>query len=242
MSVTTIIILVLLCICASFIQRVSGFGFGVFIMTMLPFIMPSYGEATTLSGMLAGMQSLYVFIRMRRLVNWPRLLPILLTFLVVSFFAVNCVSYIEGLYLKQILGGVLIALSIFFLFISDHIHVRPTLTMQLSMGSLSGVMGGLFAMQGPPAVMYFVASERDKDSYMAMAQAYFFVGNAFMTIYRANSGFLTETVGICWLYALGGIIVGAIIGKMVFDRISIILLRKIIYIYMAISGLLALVL
>ena len=38
---------------AAFVQRVSGFGFGIFIMTVLPYLMPSYGEATALSGMLA---------------------------------------------------------------------------------------------------------------------------------------------------------------------------------------------
>ena len=43
----------LLTIGASFVQRTTGFGFGIFIMTMLPFLMPSYGEATTLSGLLA---------------------------------------------------------------------------------------------------------------------------------------------------------------------------------------------
>ena len=41
----------LLSIGASFIQRTTGFG--IFIMTMLPFLMPTYGEATTLSGLLA---------------------------------------------------------------------------------------------------------------------------------------------------------------------------------------------
>ena len=29
---------------ASFVQRTTGFGFGIFIMTLLPFLMPSYGE------------------------------------------------------------------------------------------------------------------------------------------------------------------------------------------------------
>ena len=43
----------LLSIGASFIQRTTGFGFGIFIMTMLPYLMPGYGEATTLSGLLA---------------------------------------------------------------------------------------------------------------------------------------------------------------------------------------------
>ena len=38
---------------ASFVQRTTGFGFGIFIMTLLPFLMSSYGEATALSGLLA---------------------------------------------------------------------------------------------------------------------------------------------------------------------------------------------
>ena len=33
--------------------QTKGFGFGIFIMTMLPFFLPTYGEATTLSGLLA---------------------------------------------------------------------------------------------------------------------------------------------------------------------------------------------
>ena len=36
--------LFVLSIGASFVQRTTGFGFGIFIMTMLPAIMPSYGE------------------------------------------------------------------------------------------------------------------------------------------------------------------------------------------------------
>ncbi len=33
----------LLTIGASFVQRTTGFGFGIFLMTLLPFLMPSYG-------------------------------------------------------------------------------------------------------------------------------------------------------------------------------------------------------
>ena len=48
-----VIAIFLLSIGASFVQRTTGFGFGIFIMTMLPFFLPTYGEATTLSGLLA---------------------------------------------------------------------------------------------------------------------------------------------------------------------------------------------
>ena len=41
------ITLVFFTIGAAFVQRTTGFGFGIFIMTVLPWLMPSYGEATT---------------------------------------------------------------------------------------------------------------------------------------------------------------------------------------------------
>lgn len=50
----------LLTLGASFVQRATGFGFGIFIMTLLPFLMPSYGEATALSGLLALTQTYFV--------------------------------------------------------------------------------------------------------------------------------------------------------------------------------------
>ena len=48
---SVVIAIFLLNIGASFVQRTTGFG--IFIMTMLPFFLPTYGEATTLSGLLA---------------------------------------------------------------------------------------------------------------------------------------------------------------------------------------------
>ena len=38
---------------ASFIQRVTGFGYGIVFMSFAPYLMPSYAEATALSGALA---------------------------------------------------------------------------------------------------------------------------------------------------------------------------------------------
>lgn len=240
MEISSIVLLIVFCTGASVIQRVSGFGFGIFIMTMLPHIMPSYGEATTLSGILSALQSLYVLKTVYRLIDWRRVIPILLTFIVVSYFAVQYVSVAADVHLKHLLGVVLILMSCYFLLISEKIHLRPTLPVQISMGTLSGLMGGLFAMQGPPAVLYFVASETDKERYLASTQVYFFIGNSIMTLYRAQSGFLTSTVGYGCLYAFVGVIVGTQIGKQLFNKMSIVILRKVIYAYMAVAGVIAL--
>ena len=235
-----VVILILAAMGAAFVQRVSGFGFGIFIMTVLPYLMPSYGEATTLSGILAAVTSSIIVWHMHKYIAWRKLLPILITFLVVSWFAVQFVSITGDGVLKRVLGGVLILASIYFFFVSERIHIRPTMPMQLSMGTLSGVMGGLFGMQGPPAVLYFLASAERKEEYMAMVQCYFLIGNLVMTLYRAQSGFLTPAVMLSWCYCLVAVLIGTWLGAKVFRLIPIKVLRKIIYAYMGISGLIAL--
>ncbi len=241
MTVQTILILVLFCTGASFVQRVTGFGFGVFIMTILPYLMPSYGEATALSGLLALMQSLVVFMKMRNYLVWRKLVPILVTFVLVSFVAVKCVSLVDDRILKKVLGGVLIFASFYFLCVSERIHFRPTLPVQVGLGSLSGVMGGLFAMQGPPAVLYFFSAAKDKNEYIALTQAYFLMGNVMMTLFRAGEGFLTVDVGKAWCVALLAVFLGERLGAVVFNRISVVLLHKLSYAYMAVCGVIALV-
>ena len=115
--------LFLLSIGASFVQRTTGFGFGIFIMTMLPAIMPSYGEATTLSGILAMTTSAIIVTQKYKYVNWPRLWPILLTFIIVSFGAIFMLGRMEYGILSILLGITLIAVSIYFAFFSKRIKV-----------------------------------------------------------------------------------------------------------------------
>lgn len=233
---THIIYIFLLCIGASFIQRTTGFGFGIFIMTMLPFLLPSYGEATTLSGLLALTTSAAISYRLRKVVSWRRLIPILLTFIAVSALAVFSLRSIDDSLLRRILGVVLVFASLYFIFLSSRIHIRPTLPFQVTAGAVSGVLGGFFGMQGPPAVLYFISSEPDNDHYMAIAQTYFFLGNLAMTFFRAGNGFLTPAVGWSYLYGIGGVIIGTTVGSRVYRHIPSAALKYIVYSYIGISG------
>ena len=226
---------------AAFVQRVSGFGFGIFIMTILPYLMPSYGEATTLSGMLASITSLTIVMRHYRHLVWKRLAAILATFLIVSFFAVGFVSAAGGMVMKRCLGIVLILASAWFLFFAGKVNLPSGRPFQIGMGTLSGIMGGLFGMQGPPAVLYFVNAAQTKEEYLVMAQMYFLIGNIMMTGYRAYHGFLTSDVLTAWLYGIAATIAGTLIGTYVFRRMSMPILKTLIYIYMAVSGVVCLI-
>ena len=79
-----LIYIIILAAGASFIQRTIGFGFGIFIMTVLPFLMPSYAEAVTLSGLLSLTSATVVMIQYIKYVTWKRLLPMTGAFAVFS--------------------------------------------------------------------------------------------------------------------------------------------------------------
>lgn len=232
-----IIEIFLLTVGASFVQRTTGFGFGIFIMTLLPFLMPSYAEATTLSGLLALTTSAIITFRMRKFITWKRLIPILLTFMAVSAVAICMLTRIHDNTLRKILGIVLMITSLYFAFFKERIRLKTTLPYQIGAGTVSGIMGGFFGMQGPPAVLYFISSEPDKNHYMAMAQTYFLIGNAMMTVVRASNGFLTAAVGKNYVLCIGAVIIGTLLGSWAFRHIPAKIFPYIVYSYIGVSGL-----
>lgn len=234
-----IIYIILLAAGASFVQRTTGFGFGIFIMTALPFLMPSYAEAVTLSGILSLTSSTVVMIKYLKYVNWKRLLPISAAFFVFSSIAICLLDKIEGKEMRVILGLILIVISLYFSFFKDKLQkiIRPTAGWLLGAGSLSGVMGGLFGMQGPPVVLYLINSEPDKNHYMGMIQTYAVLTNFIMLSVRACNGYVTSDVGAAYLYSLGGLAVGVFAGNWAFKRLSNRLFTYVVYAYIGLSGL-----
>lgn len=228
--------IILLTIGASFVQRTTGFGFGIFIMTSLPLLMPSYGEATALSGLLALTTSATIAFKMRGHICWRRLIPILTTFIIVSAAAICLLARIHDNTLRRILGIVLILTGIWFAFFKDRIRIGTSIPWQAGAGFLSGIMGGFFGMQGPPAVLYFISSEPSKEEYMAMTQTYFLIGNAMMTIVRGANGFVTAHVGKCWVFGLAGVAAGTLLGSWAFRKIPGKVFPYIVYSYICISG------
>ena len=223
---------------ASFIQRTIGFGFGIFIMTALPFLMSSYAEAVTLSGLLSLTSATVVMVKYVKYVNWKRMMPILASFVIFSILAISMLDRIEGAAMRMTLGILLILLSLYFSFFKDRLQnsIRPTRGWQIGTGAASGVMGGLFGMHGPPVVLYLSVSEPDKNHYMGMIQTYAVITNIIMLAVRAFRGFVTPEVGTTYIYALGGLAIGVIAGSWAFHKIPNRIFTYLVYAYIGISG------
>ncbi|MPN54800.1 hypothetical protein SDC9_202477 [bioreactor metagenome] len=102
-------------------------------------------------------------------------------------------------------------------------------------------MGGLFSISAPPIVVYLLAVTKSKDEYFANIMAYLMVANIYTGIFRAFQGLITKEVLILWAIGTVLIVFGVLLGKKLVDKLNAETVRKIIYIFMAISGLMMII-
>ncbi|MCQ2190527.1 MAG: sulfite exporter TauE/SafE family protein [Paludibacteraceae bacterium] len=234
-------VLLILCACgAGFVQRTAGFGFGIFLIPLLLLLGVmggDYKSIVSLSSMMAATLSLVTVFNLRKSLNWRYIWPLLIVFMPSSALFSFVMFGTDASWLKIILGIALILLSIYFTFFKkDGIKINPNWFNTIGLGSLSGLMGGLFSMQGPPVVYYYLSTQETKDQYMAQTQCFFLLGNLWMTMLRAGEGIITTEVGKSYLIAITGCLSGMWIGARVYDKMNKDLLLKVIYIFLAYSG------
>ena len=232
-----IFIVILVATVGSTIQRVTGFGFGIFAMLFLTRIITVYGEANALSGLLSFTSTLIVALSHAKKVDWKNLLFPCIGFAVISVPSILLMKKLDNRVLLIMLGVALILLSGYMFFFSSKIKIKPSPFTGLAAGGFSGILGGIFSMGGPPVVIYFMQSEGDdKDRYLATIQMYFLLSNVYGTTVKAINGFITRDVLILAAFGTVGMITGIFIGKLIFKKLRVDILRRVVYCFMAVAG------
>ena len=216
----------------------TGLGLGLTVVAMM--IFPMFFSINTSVAMITSIGSasaIYLFIRYFKKIQWRILLPCALSgWLVTALFIVISVSANQGL-LKIILGCVLIALAIYFAFFSDKIRIKASVASGLFCGGFSGISGGLFGLAGPPLGLYLSAAIPDNESYVATIQTYFVFVN-FITIFlRGSYGALSPDILKLIVIGWAAAIIGTLIGIRFFRLLPASLVRKLVYLVIALSGL-----
>ena len=230
------ILLILVGFGGGFIQRVSGFGLGIFVMMFLPYFLPSHTAAATVSCLFSCVTSTYNAIRYRKDVSYTAVVPLLAASLVTIPIAVRFAAFVSGDVFKILLGTVLILLSLYFLFFNDRIRIRPSVGGGMLAGGIGGMLNGLFSTGGPPVVLYLSQTAPDTITYFATIQFYFCLTNLYATASRAISGLVDAPLLIYAAVGMLGCMAGDYVGKRVFDKLDGNKLKKVIYIAMIISG------
>lgn len=230
------VLLILVGMGAGFVQRVSGFGLGIFAMMFLPHFLPSHTAAATVSTLFSCVTSVYNGVKYRKNVAVRTALPMLCAALISIPVGVYFSVAVSGEIFEILLGAVLIVLSVYFLFFSQRIRMKATAANGALAGALGGGLNGLFSTGGPPVVLYLSHALQDKNAYFATIQFYFGVTNLYSVASRAAGGLVTGQVLLFAAVGIAGCMAGDFAGRMVFDRLDAKKLRLVIYIGMILSG------
>ena len=112
-------LLILIGFIGSLLQRVTGFGFGIFMMMFLPGLMGSSVEAAAMAGLCSCCTCTYNAIRLRKSIQWKLVVPTITASLVTVPLAVRFSAQAPENLVRVLLGVVLILLSIYFLFFGE---------------------------------------------------------------------------------------------------------------------------
>lgn len=143
--------------------------------------------------------------------------------------------------LKVILGSVLIVLSVYFYWFKNSIQVKASTRNGIIAGFISGILGGMFNIGGPPLVIYYFCALKDKLEYNASLQATFNLSAIYTIALHILYGNINTTVLKYTAVGVIAVSVGCSIGLWIFKKIEKETISKAIYSFMAIMGIMMII-
>ena len=240
MQAVTIAGFVVICLAGSTIQSVCGFGFGVLVMMLLPWLLHSTLSSVVIASFLGMSTSLIAAARYRRFISWRKVLLPLIGYLAISTLSVRLSAAINEQVIRRLLGGALLVMSGYFLFFSGRVRIRPNPGSALLLGGLAGFMSAMFSMSGPPLSVYCLSASGSNEEYLSMMQTLTVLGTLYINAVRMASGMFGRQEILLCAIGVVAVYLGTLIGKRIFSRLDANALRRAIYLLMAVSGLILL--
>ncbi|MGI6678973.1 MAG: TSUP family transporter [Dehalobacterium sp.] len=234
-SVINLLWVVIPSLLAAFIHSLTGFGFGIVLMIFLPLAF-SVVHSAALAQCLAPVTTMMLFFRYRKYVNLKLLLLPLLCYFPVFFAALSLVIHIQADFLKPALGITFLGMAGYFIFFSDKFTLQANVPTALICTALNGIVDAFFAIGGPFIVVYFLAVTKTKEEYLGTIQAYFMVCTLYGVIIRILKHQITLSMVPLIAGGIMALLIGIFLGGMVMKNIDAHLMKKIVYGFIGIAG------
>lgn len=231
----TYVIVALTAMTAGTVQTVTGFGAAVIMMLALPHLFGvvtapalSTSICVALSGALAW--------KFRKRTNYKLITMPIIVFGVSGIVIINLIKSLDLRVVGILFGVFLIALSVYNLAFAAKASLRPTKPVIFLSSVLSGTFSGLFSIGGPMMALCFLPCSEDHDQYLANMQTLFAVTNIINIIARISNGLFTADLLPCTLIGMVFILIGKEIGIRFAQKLNIEVLKKVIYVFVGVSG------
>lgn len=222
-------------VAAGIIQTLTGFGSGIIQITILSQYFNMVAAPAINSAICLVLTSILTW-KYRHFLNWKIVLPPSIPYVIASVSLISVVEKINLTLLSLCFGVFLLFISAYFLFFEKKINVKPSLSSALLCGAISGACSGLFGIGGPVIALYFLIIADNHNSYTANIQFLFTATNICNMSARVLRGIYTLELFPATLVGIIGIIAGENIGLKISGRLNQMVMKRVVYIYVGISG------
>jgi len=232
----TWLLIILFGFLAGMVQGLTGFGAAIMMMIFLPSILP-IAESAGVASLIMVASVLTLVLRYRHDIHIKRIIIPFLVYASVAAWSVHLVRVLDVHLLRMLLGGLLIALSLYFTFNKKAgTKPYPWLIAGIFM-IISGFFNGLFGIGGPLMALYFLSLASTTGEYIANIQTFFLIDTVYITTLRVFNGILTTSLIPYILVGMVGAIIGTVIAARLLNHLNIGTVKRYIYVFIGASGL-----
>lgn len=233
-------IIFLILLFGSFVQGVSGFGFGLIAMSFLPFFF-TVKESTLLVVSLALVLSASIALQLFKHIQWRSLFVILSAAIVGRFGGFYILHHFGEMDILKVFLGVFLILVVIYLFTSKPPKPETKINetwLPILLGLAGGLIGGVFAVGGPFFVFYFLLLfHNNKYTYSANLQVSFVTTALITVVLHGTSGDFSVEFLTYFLVGLVSVLIGSRLGVYFFAKLSQNNIKKIAGVVVAVAAL-----
>lgn len=229
------VIVILFAFLGGLTQTVTGFGAAIVMMLAFPYFF-DITKAPALASAIGLFVSGSLCFKFRKKIDlkisgWPTAI-----YTGISLLVILIIKYLNIDALRIGYGVFLIVLALYYFIFSGKVKMSGRWPSMLFASGISGIACGLFGIGGPLMAVYYSDITQASEVYLANIQFNFFLGNLISLITRIVRGIYTPDLIVYNLIGFIGMFAGRQLGLRITGKINAVTLKKIIYIFVAISG------
>jgi uncharacterized membrane protein YfcA len=236
----TLLWVALIALLGSLLQSSTGFGFAIVSMALWPFFIP-FKSAAVVTVIASFLMVLYISVKLRRHINFRLMIFPVVASTLTGIAGVFILMVSAESLLRRVLGAALFLMAVYSSFSSKKIRIKSTPAKGLLAGAVSGFMGGLLNIGGPPMVAYYISVCDDKMEYNATLQCFFMLSSfSILGTHLAMGNFSGNIMKDC-IAATIGILIGTVAGMHLFKKLPLRWIKKAVFLLMSVFGLFLLI-
>ncbi|KOY83039.1 sulfite exporter TauE/SafE family protein [Lysinibacillus macroides] len=222
---------------AAILQTSTGFGFSIMATPFLLLLfLPQ--EAMQINIILSLVISLSLIWKVRQDIDVALLKKVMIGSVVGAPFGSLLFAFVNVTTFKLLIAILLIGLTILLM---KNLSIQQTSGRDYGVGFISGMLTTSIGMAGPPLLLYFASTHRNKETIRAVSIAYYIFIYLISLLSQVTFEGTSKMVWLYSMYALPIVFIGLILGQILFNRLNQKLFRSLIYLLLVAAGLILLI-